>query len=58
MAFIKRCVATVMKCFLCGKPGIYKFKENWFCQECPTSQMDQKDKKQERISLKSKDDKS
>lgn len=34
MAFIKKCISTVIKCVLCGKPGITQIKEKWFCSDC------------------------
>lgn len=33
MAFIKRCVSTVLKCS-CGKPGIKNLNDKWYCLEC------------------------
>jgi len=33
MAFIKRCVSTVLKCS-CGNPGVTNLKGKWYCQEC------------------------
>ena len=34
MAFIKRCVSTIMKCITCGKPALLKQQDDWFCQDC------------------------
>lgn len=33
MAFLKRCVSTVVKC-ACGKPGITNIKGKWYCLDC------------------------
>jgi len=33
MAFIKKCMGTILKC-ACGKPGVINLKGNWYCLDC------------------------
>jgi len=41
MAFMKRCVSTVLKC-ACGKPGVVNLKGKWFCVDCSEQNKDPK----------------
>jgi len=43
MAFLKRCISTVIKC-ACGKPSIKCIDGSWYCLDCSEKEL-QKDKK-------------
>lgn len=34
MAFYKKCLSIIKKCFVCGKKSSEKLKNNYFCKEC------------------------
>jgi hypothetical protein len=41
MAFLKRCVSTVIKC-ACGKPGVSNLIGSWYCADCLKKEKDSK----------------
>ena len=47
MAFLKRCMSTILKC-ACGNPGVINLKGTWYCVDCSNKEKDSKSSKKDK----------